>query len=54
MNTQLIWMGLLCIICWASAIDWFIKGEYPNAIAFFVFGIGDMALAWALRGGVGD
>lgn len=54
MHSQLVWMSLLCIICWASAVDWAMRGAYASAVAFVLYGLADLALAWAIRGGIGD
>lgn len=54
MHSQLVWMGLLCIICLFSAADWAMRAQYANAMAFVLYGLADLALAWAMRGGIGD
>lgn len=47
MTTQAVLMLVLFAVCEISALDWFRRGEYADAIAFACFGFGDLALAIA-------
>lgn len=44
--TLQIWLmvGML-ILCFISAIDWWLRGDYYNSVAFVMWGLADIAIA---------
>jgi len=43
---QAILMGLIAILSFLSAGDWFLKHDIPAGITFVGFGIGYIGLTW--------
>jgi hypothetical protein len=42
---------MVLVLCWASGLDWAVKGNVPAALAFFAFGAGYGALGMLFAGG---